>query len=195
MKKLPPLTVIEASAGTGKTFSLVTRLLWLIFNGTDPERIVALTFSRMAAGEIFNSFIERLSLAANDEKTAAEESARMGRSLSAADFTAKLREVISRQHLSLIGTLDSFMMRVVRMMPLELGLTGELSVMSEYRSPVERMRLLGEMMTRESEESKTIFRQAFPAGAWKRRREEFPRQVLRFHRGMASEISRPVRKR
>ncbi len=161
MKKLPPLTVIEASAGTGKTFSLVTRLLWLIFNGTDPERIVALTFSRMAAGEIFNSFIERLSLAADDEKTAAEESARMGQPLSAADFAAKLREVISRQHLSLIGTLDSFMMRVVRMMPLELGLTGELSVMSEYRSPVERMRLLGEMMTRETEESKAIFRQAF----------------------------------
>ena len=74
-RRLPPLTVIEASAGTGKTFSLVTRLLRLIFSGTEPERIVALTFSRMAAGEIFNSFIERLSRAAMDEKTAAEESA------------------------------------------------------------------------------------------------------------------------
>jgi ATP-dependent exoDNAse (exonuclease V) beta subunit len=71
--KFPPLTVIEASAGTGKTFSLVTRLLRLIFNVTEPERIVALTFSRMAAGEIFNSFIERLSKAADDEKVAKEE--------------------------------------------------------------------------------------------------------------------------
>ena len=117
--RLPPLTVIEASAGTGKTFSLVTRLLRLIFSGTEPERIVALTFSRMAAGEIFNSFIERLSRAAMDENTAAEESARMGRELKRADFAAKLRLVISRQHLSLIGTLDSFMMRVVRMIPLD----------------------------------------------------------------------------
>ena len=41
---LPPLTVIEASAGTGKTFSLVSRLLALIFGGVEPERIVALTF-------------------------------------------------------------------------------------------------------------------------------------------------------
>ena len=55
MNGLPRLTVIEASAGTGKTFSLVTRLLKLIFGGTEPERIVALTFSRAAAGEIFNA--------------------------------------------------------------------------------------------------------------------------------------------
>ncbi len=159
--KLPPLTVIEASAGTGKTFSLVTRLLRLIFNGTEPERIVALTFSRMAAGEIFNSFIERLSLAAADDATAAEEGARMGKELTRSDFAAKLREVISRQHLSLIGTLDSFMMRVVRMIPLELGLEGEISVMSDYRSPVERMKLVGDMMMRSSEGAKSVFRQAF----------------------------------
>ena len=77
MNSLPRLTVIEASAGTGKTFSLVTRLLKLIFGGTEPERIVALTFSRAAAGEIFNSFIERLSYAAESDKTAAEESERV----------------------------------------------------------------------------------------------------------------------
>ena len=158
---LPPLTVIEASAGTGKTFSLVTRLLRLIFNATSPERIVALTFSRMAAGEIFNSFIERLSKSAGCEAVAAEESERMGKKLTTRDFAMKLREVISRQHLSQIGTLDSFLMRIVRMIPLELGLEGEVAVMSDYRNPVERMRLLGDMMMRESEEARSIFRQAF----------------------------------
>jgi superfamily I DNA/RNA helicase len=115
----------------------------------------------MAAGEIFNSFIERLSQAAASEEAAAAESVRIGKKLTAGDFAAKLREVISRQHLSLIGTLDSFMMRIVRMIPLELGLEGEVSVMSDYRSPVERMRLLGEMMMRESEDARSIFRQAF----------------------------------
>ncbi len=158
---LPPLTVIEASAGTGKTFSLVTRLLRLIFGGVEPERIVALTFSRMAAGEIFNSFIERLSRAASSPEVAAEESKRMGRALSTADFTAMLRKVISRQHLSLIGTLDSFMMRIVRMIPLELGFGGEVSVMSDYRSPVERQRLVSEMLMLDSEDAKAVFREAF----------------------------------
>ena len=159
--RLPSLTVIEASAGTGKTFSLVTRLLRLIFDGVEPERIVALTFSRMAAGEIFNSFIERLSKAADDPKVAAAESQRLGRNLSAADFGAMLRKVIAHQHLSLIGTLDSFLMRIVRMIPLELGFGGEVSVMSDYRSPVERDRLVADMLMLDSEDAKEVFREAF----------------------------------
>lgn len=158
---LPSLTVIEASAGTGKTFSLVTRLLRLIFAGAEPERIVALTFSRAAAGEIFNSFIERLSNAAGDAQVAREESARMGRDLTSDDFGAMLRKVIARQHLSLIGTLDSFLMKVVRMIPLELGLEGEIAVMSDYRSPVERMRLVGDMLMLQSDDAKAVFREAF----------------------------------
>ena len=158
---LPKLTVIEASAGTGKTFSLVTRLLVLMAGGVDPERIVALTFSRAAAGEIFNSFIERLSKAAADCGVAAEESARLGVRLSCADFAAMLRKVISRQHLSLIGTLDSFLMRVVRMMPLELGLEGEVSVLSENRSPVERLRLVGEILRLEGDDSRALLAEAF----------------------------------
>lgn len=159
--KLPPLTVIEASAGTGKTFALVTRLLTLIFHGAEPERVVALTFSRFAAGEIFNSFIERLAKAAQNEAVAAEESERLGLTLTSADFAAKLRLVISRQHLSLIGTLDSFLMRIVRLIPYELGLEGEVSVMSDYQSPVERLRLVGDLMRLESEDAKAVFREAF----------------------------------
>ena len=158
---LPPLTVIEASAGTGKTFSLVTRLLALIFGGVEPERIVALTFSRMAAGEIFNSFIERLANAAADELVAAEEGRRLGLRLTSADFAAMLRKVISRQHLSLIGTLDSFLMRIIRMVPLELGLEGEVTVMSEYRTPVERVRLVGDLLMLQGDDAKSMLREAF----------------------------------
>ena len=159
--KLPPLTVIEASAGTGKTFSLVSRLLALIFGGVEPERIVALTFSRLAAGEIFNSFVERLARAAEDDRTAAEEGERLGLALSRADFAAMLRKVISRQHLSLIGTLDSFLMRVVRMVPLELGLEGEVTVMSDYRTPVERVRLVGDLLALEGDDAKKMLGGAF----------------------------------
>ena len=161
MIQLPPLTVIEASAGTGKTFSLVTRLLKLIFSGVEPERIVALTFSRMAAGEIFNSFIERLAEAAGSEEGAAKESATLGKTLGMADFAAMLRKVISRQHLSLVGTLDSFLMKILRMFPLELGLDGEVTVMSDFRSPVETANLLGELLMLASDDAKAVFREAF----------------------------------
>ena len=46
-----PLLVI-AGAGTGKTNTLAHRVANLIVNGTDPDRILLLTFTRQAAGEM-----------------------------------------------------------------------------------------------------------------------------------------------
>ena len=102
--------LIEASAGTGKTQALAGRLIELIRGGVKPQEIVALTFSRAAAGEIFERFA--LLLAESAERDPAD--------------AKLLREVIATQHLSLIGTLDSFLMRIVRSFPLELGITGRL---------------------------------------------------------------------
>jgi superfamily I DNA/RNA helicase len=46
-----PLLII-AGAGSGKTNTLVHRVAHLIVNGTDPRRIMLLTFSRRAAAEM-----------------------------------------------------------------------------------------------------------------------------------------------
>lgn len=46
-----PLLVI-AGAGSGKTMTLATRLAWLVHQGADPQRVLLLTFSRRAAGEM-----------------------------------------------------------------------------------------------------------------------------------------------
>lgn len=46
-----PLLVV-AGAGTGKTATLAHRVAWLIAQGTDPGRIMLLTFTRRAAGEM-----------------------------------------------------------------------------------------------------------------------------------------------
>lgn len=51
-----PNELIEASAGTGKTQALAERLIALVAAGVEPQEIVALTFSRAAAGEIFERF-------------------------------------------------------------------------------------------------------------------------------------------
>ena len=50
--------LIEASAGTGKTQALAERLIALLKEGIEPQEIVALTFSRAAAGEIFERFVK-----------------------------------------------------------------------------------------------------------------------------------------
>ena len=109
-----PNLLIEASAGTGKTQALAGRLIELIRAGLKPREIVALTFSRAAAGEIFERFVSLLAESAAENPGDA----------------ALLREVVATQHLSQIGTLDSFLMRMVRSFPLELGLRGDVDAAS-----------------------------------------------------------------
>lgn len=51
---------VAASAGSGKTWLLVTRILRLLLQGADPGGILALTFTRKAAGEMQQRLAERL---------------------------------------------------------------------------------------------------------------------------------------
>jgi ATP-dependent exoDNAse (exonuclease V) beta subunit len=63
--------LILASAGSGKTFQLGNRVIGLVAGGVEPEKIVALTFTRKAAGEFADSVLTKLAQAASDEAVAA----------------------------------------------------------------------------------------------------------------------------
>lgn len=52
--------LIAASAGTGKTYQLTSRYLALMAMGVDPAAIVALTFTKKAAGEFRNRIFKDL---------------------------------------------------------------------------------------------------------------------------------------
>jgi ATP-dependent helicase/nuclease subunit A len=52
--------IVAASAGTGKTYLLVTRIIRQLLSGAAAERILALTFTRKAAGEMRQRLLERL---------------------------------------------------------------------------------------------------------------------------------------
>ncbi len=118
---------ISASAGTGKTFRLAHRYIGLMAADQDPDRICALTFSRKAAGEIFDKIVERLCAAAEDAK-ARERTAELIRREGFPDpgpadaYVAFLRRLLDRQHRLRIGTLDSFLLSVARAFPFELGI-------------------------------------------------------------------------
>ena len=137
--------LIEASAGTGKTQALAERLIALIRADVKPQEIVALTFSRAAAGEIFERFVTLLAEQAERNPSDA----------------ALLREVIETQHLSQIGTLDSFLMRIVRSFPLELGLVGKLEIMDDYEAASERARVSFGILRRTDAALKRAFGEAF----------------------------------
>lgn len=47
-----PFLALKASAGSGKTFSLALRFVWLLFRGAKPSEILALTFTNKATKEM-----------------------------------------------------------------------------------------------------------------------------------------------
>jgi ATP-dependent exoDNAse (exonuclease V) beta subunit len=120
---------ISASAGTGKTFALAHRYLALMCAGVAPDRICALTFSRKAAGEIFDKIVERLCLCATAAAARAETAANIRRQAPGVapldgpgDYLGLLRQLLDHAHRLRIGTLDSFILSVARAFPLELGI-------------------------------------------------------------------------
>lgn len=137
--------LIRASAGTGKTFSLATRFIRLmLFDDVDPARIVALTFSRAAAQEIYTALLKRLWKAAESPSGVDRERAnllarlssdkvalieKLGISWTPETFAGLLRKVVSVQHLGAIATLDSFILRLVGNFPVEMGFQRALEVL------------------------------------------------------------------
>ena len=145
--------MILASAGSGKTYALTNRFVQLLALGAKPERIVALTFTRKAAGEFFDEILNKLARAADDAEFAAGLAREVG--LDAGDgakargvFRRMLREVVDAMHRLRLGTLDGFFARVARNFPLELGLSGEFEVLQEHAARVERGRVLRRMFER-----------------------------------------------
>ena len=64
---------ILASAGSGKTFQLAHRYIRLLADRNEeilPDRICAMTFTRKAAGEIFDEIAGYLCESASDDKAA-----------------------------------------------------------------------------------------------------------------------------
>src|SRR5215207_1932086 len=52
--------VVEACAGAGKTWMLVSRILRALLDGAQPHEILAITFTRKAAGEMRARLVEWL---------------------------------------------------------------------------------------------------------------------------------------
>ena len=127
-----PHELILASAGSGKTYQLTNRFLKLVGLGVEPGRILALTFTRKAAGEFFVAILKKLVEASTSEEKAralAEELDLDGWGPEA--FLGALRAVTSGMATLTLGTLDSFFARIVGEFAFELGAPPRFQILDE----------------------------------------------------------------
>jgi ATP-dependent helicase/nuclease subunit A len=108
----PTLNIaLEASAGTGKTRVLVERYVRLIEEGSAPRHILAITFTRKAAGEMKTRILEEV----------------RGRP----ELWSEIRKRLFEIH---VTTIDAFCLGLLREFPLEADLDPDVSLIDGLES-------------------------------------------------------------
>src|SRR5689334_19275034 len=100
--------IVEAAAGTGKTTELVQRIVAVLRTGrTTVDKIVAVTFTRKAAGELRLRLRVELDRARSEAKDASE--------------IRFLEDALARLEEAHLGTIHSFCAEILRQRPVEAG--------------------------------------------------------------------------
>ncbi|RKY16599.1 MAG: hypothetical protein DRQ55_17670, partial [Planctomycetota bacterium] len=121
-------SILLASAGTGKTYRLVHRVLALLLSGASLEGLLATTFTRKAAGQILERVLSLLAQTVSDDaarEAVREQLVKEGLSLDTLEretCLALLGRLLRGIHLARISTLDAWFVKAVQLSSLELGL-------------------------------------------------------------------------
>ena len=127
---------VSASAGTGKTTVLTERLLRLMLDGTDPARVLCLTFTRAAAAEMANRLDTRLAEWATMPPGAlAQALVKLTGQFPDEALVARARQLFARVLDTpggiKIATIHAFCQTLLRRFPLEAGVSPEFAVIEE----------------------------------------------------------------
>jgi ATP-dependent helicase/nuclease subunit A len=127
---------VAASAGTGKTKVLIDRVLRLMLAGTDPRRILCLTYTKAAAAEMANRLAERLGSWAVVGSGALDRALieLLGRETDDAQRTrarALFARVLDTPGGLNIQTIHAFCQSLLGRFPLEAGVPPNFSVLEE----------------------------------------------------------------
>ncbi len=123
--------VLRASAGTGKTTVLVERMAVLLLRDRlDPEQLVAITFTEMAAAEMKTRLRRRLMDAfkwgqGDEPKKAFDETVT---SVGREDMTERAQAALERLDRAAIETMHAFAARLLRMFPEEAGVDAAFAI-------------------------------------------------------------------
>ncbi len=135
--------VIEACAGSGKTWLLVSRIVRLLLDGAEPSQILAVTFTRKAAQEMaarLREWLHVLAIApAGDARTFLRE-----REVPEAQIEAMLKpsrllyeRLLTAQPEITITTFHSWFMQLLRRAPLDAGVPGDVTLVEQTSTLVD----------------------------------------------------------
>ena len=139
--------LVEASAGTGKTYSLVTRVVSLIKagpanGGATMDRLVAITFTEAAAAELSDRIRSRMEQLLADHHPDDARDARVLGPLSA-DERARIETAIRDIDQATIQTIHGFAGQLLRERPTDVGLPSRLAAVGRSGRDPALQRILG----------------------------------------------------
>jgi len=135
-----PLKILQASAGSGKTFSLTAHYLTLLFSGEDKYReILAVTFTNKATEEMKTRILEVLkALAEGSENADSYRSIILNAHPSLTREALKekahriYRKILHDYSRFSVSTIDGFVQKVIRGFAFELGLSADYALEMNY---------------------------------------------------------------
>src|SRR5512146_3200864 len=148
---------VSANAGTGKTEVLVRRVLRLLLAGSEPQRILCLTYTKMAAAEMQNRLLKELASWATlaDGILGDRLAAVLGRVPGDADVKAARRlfaQTLEAKGGLKIHTIHGFCERLLQRFPLEAQVTPHFSVLGEQEQALLRRAAFDAAFARAAEE-------------------------------------------
>ena len=138
---------IRASAGTGKTFRLTDRVIELLILGVSPDKLIALTFTRKAAGEFLQKTLLKLATLAKSQHAADVfcQRTKQTQTLTSQTFLGLLRDFVRVLDRLEFGTLDGFFYRIVATFAPQLGLRTTPRILSEAERLTSERELMSEV--------------------------------------------------
>ena len=118
---------VEASAGSGKTTSLVLRMVALIESGVHVDKICTITFTKAAANEFFSRFQSLLSIRSVNVPDKTDKDLGEKTELS----VKRCQTALANIDLCFLGTIDAFLNVVAHELPFELHLPSDSEVVSK----------------------------------------------------------------
>lgn len=185
--------MILASAGSGKTWQLTNRYIAIMAQAliageeVQPERIVAVTFTRKAAGEFFESILEKLAAAALDpeagHRLASDPDDPLYPILSQLeqqDYVQLLSIFLRNMPSLFLGTLDSFFSAILRNFPAEFGLSSQFDILDEHAAHLARHDVYREVFRTKHDQNRSEFLEAFKRATFGQEEARVVNQLDRF---------------